>query len=208
MSSSGRYGDASAVLYLVPFAVSGAYGLFLWVQTGLSAVLPSSVYLTVTRDPYVFMVGSVAVMLGAVLDLSGADPAQRKAKLASLGGTLQSVAVASLVLTAASALYANGFVGVTGAADDFIVGRYGLVFPAVLVLLSYLLTAQFRFSSLASPKVLGLVALLLVPVSIYEIGKRATTLGLGVAFVLLVIGIGVYFLPQRQGPPKQSEPAE
>lgn len=208
MSSSGRYGDVSAILYLVPFVVSGVYGLYLWVQAGLSAVLPSSVYLTVTRDPYVFMVGSVAIMLGVVLDLTGTDLAHRKARLTSLGNTLQSVAVASLILVLIAAFYANGFIDVSGAADDFIVGRYGLVFPAVLVLLSYLITAQFNLSSLRKPKVLAVIALLLVPASLYEIGKRQLGLGLGIAFVLLIVGIGAYLLPQRKAPRAAPEEPE
>lgn len=198
MSSSGRYGDASAVLYLVPFVVSGAYGLYLWARAGISLVLPSSVYLTVTRDPYVFMAGSIAIMLAVVLDLSGTEQSQRKARLSSLGGTLQSIAVASLVLAVVGAFYANGFLNVTGAADDFIVGRYGLVFPAVMVLLSFLITVQFNFSSLRSPKVIGIVALLLVPASIYEIGKRQLGLGMGIAFVLMLAGLLMFILPQKR----------
>ncbi|MDG7010936.1 MAG: hypothetical protein JRN57_02330 [Nitrososphaerota archaeon] len=209
MSSSERYGDVSAILYLVPFAVSGVYGLYLWVQAGLSSTLPSSVYLTVTRDPYVFMVGSLAVMLAIVLELSGTPQSQRRARLAPLGNTLQSLAIASLVLTLIAALYANGFLGLGGAVDDFMVGRYGLIFPAVLVLLSYLITARFDFSSLRSTKVLGIVALLLVPASIYEVGKRQLGLGIGVAFVFLLIGVGTFILPQMRGTPsKQNEPAE
>lgn len=197
MSSSGRFGDATAVLYIVPFLASGIYGLYLWLQAGLSVTLPSSVYLTVTRDPYVFMLGSMAVLLGVVLDMTGTDPAQRKAKLASLGSNLQSLAAASLVLVLVCAFYANGF-NVSNAAEDFIVGRYGLVFPAVLVFLSYLVTAQFNLPSLAKPKVLGIVALLLVPASVYEIGKRQVTVGLAVAFLLLIVGASAFLLPERK----------
>ncbi|MDE1858181.1 MAG: hypothetical protein KGI26_03830 [Thaumarchaeota archaeon] len=207
MSSSERYGDASALLYLVPFALSGVYGLYLWVRAGISLTLPSSVYLTVTRDPYVFVAGSVAIMLAIVLDMRGTEQGQRKAKLASLGNTLQSVAIASLVLVLISAFYANGFINVTGAADDFMVGRYGLVFPAAMVLLSYLVTAQFKPASLADRKVIGIIALLLVPASIYEIGRRQLVLGLGLGFVLLVLGLVVYLLPpRRQSPEKQEQP--
>lgn len=205
MSSSERYGDASALLYLVPFVLSGVYGLYLWARAGVSLVLPSSVYLTVTRDPYVFMAGSVAIMLGVVLDMRGTEQGQRKAKLASLGNTLQSVAIASLVLVLVSAFYANGFINVAGAAGDFMVGRYGLVFPAVMVLLSYLVTSQFNLSALADRKVVGIVALLLVPASVYEIGKRQVALGLGLAFVLLVLGLAVYLLPPRAQPTEKQE---
>ena len=209
MSSSGRYGDLSAILYLVPFALSGVYAIYLWAQTGLSALLPTSVYLTVTRDPYVFMAGSVAIMLAVVLDLSGTEQGGRKAKLSSLAGTLQSVAIASLILVVIAAFYANGFINVSGAADDFIVGRYGLVFPGVMFLLSYLITARFNFRGLQNPRALGIIALLLVPASIYEIGKRQTALGLGVAFVLLVVGLVTWLIPQRgSAPSKKDETSE
>ena len=198
MSSRGYSGDLSALLYLVPFAVPGIYGLYLWVQSGISLILPSSVYLTVTRDPIVFVIGSLAVMLGLMIDVSGTERQARTAKLEAAGNTLQSMAVAALVLVLISAWYANGFTDVTDMATDFIVGRYGLVFPTILVLLSYLITARFNFSALANRKVLAVIAMLLVPVSLYEVGKREITLGLGIALVLILVGLGLYFLPERK----------
>lgn len=205
MSTRGRAEDVSSLLYLVPFLASGAYGLVLWVQQGISPVLPSSVYLTITRDPTVFMVGSLSVMLGVVVELNGTDPAGRRAKLVSLGSTLQSIAIASLVLVLISALYANGFTDLSSAGTDVMIGRYGLVFPAMLVLMSYLITAEFKLASLADRKVLAIVAMLLVPASIYEIGKREITLGLGIAFVLLIIGVGAYLVPERKPAPHKEE---
>jgi hypothetical protein len=107
----------------------------------------------------------------------------------SLGNTLQSIAAACLVLSMFCAWYANGFTDTSGAATDFIVGRFSLVFPAAMVLLSYLITAKFNLASLLSPKPLGIIAMLLVPVSVYELGKRDTILGLVVALILLVVGV-------------------
>ena len=204
MSSRGRFEDYSTILYLVPFVVSGVYGLVLWVQNGLSPILPSSVYLTVTRDPYVFIAGSLATMLGVILEVNGTDPGKLGAKLSALSNTLQSMAAASLILVLVCAWYANGFTDISGAGTDFIIGRYGLVFPAMLVLLSYLITAQFRLASLANRKVLAIVALLLVPASIYEIGRREITAGLGIALVLLIVGLAIYLAPEKKTiPPKQ-----
>ncbi len=40
MSGRGYSDDLTALLYLVPFAASGVYGLYLWVGAGLSALLP------------------------------------------------------------------------------------------------------------------------------------------------------------------------
>ncbi|HEY6283979.1 MAG TPA: hypothetical protein VIW22_08660, partial [Nitrososphaerales archaeon] len=192
--------DVSTLLFLVPFVASGVYGHVLWVQSGISPFLPTSVYLTVTRDPVLFIVGSLSIMLGVMIEVNSADPSVRQAKLASLGNYLQSMAIASLVLVIISAFYANGFLDLSGAATDFIVGRYALVFPAMLVLLSYLLTARFRWSSLKNRKVLAVISLLLVPASIYELGKRQPTLGLGGAFVLLIIGVALFVIPERKKP--------
>ena len=204
MSSRGRYEDFTTLLYMVPFILSGAYGIYLWAQSGISAWLPTSAYLTVTRDPTIFILGSLSVMLGLMIEVSSAGPAERPAKLVSLGSTLQYMAAASLILVLVAALYANGFTGLAGAANDFIIGRFGLVFPTMMVLLSYLLTAQFKLSALTNTKVLAVIALLLVPASIYEIGKREITLGLGLALALLVVGLVLYLYPEKKAaPPKQ-----
>ena len=205
MSARGRYEDLSTLLYLVPIVVPIIYALVLWVQSGISATLPSSVYLTVTRDPILFIGASLAVMLGVMIEVNETEPKGRPAKLASLGGTLQSIAVASLVIVVIAALYANGFVDITGAATDFIIGRYGLVFPATLVLLSYLITAQFRLRGITRRQVAATVALLLVPVSLYEIGKRETAAGLAIAFVLLIIGVALYLTPEKKSPPAKQD---
>jgi FlaA1/EpsC-like NDP-sugar epimerase len=205
MNFRGRSEDFATLLYMVPFIASGIYGLALWIQSGISLVLPTSVYLTVTRDPILFIIGSLSVMLGIVIELNGTTPAARHAKLASLGNTLQSIAVTSLVLVLICALYANGFTNLGDTVTDFIVGRYGLVFPAMLVLLSYLVTAQFRLEAIANRKVMAVVALLLVPASLYEIGKRQTALGLGIALLFLLIGLALYLVPERKPPAPKEE---
>jgi len=205
MSIRGRYEDVSTLLYLVPIVVPIIYALVLWAQSGLSATLPSSVYLSVTRDPVLFMGASLAVMLGIIIEVNGTEPKARTAKLASLGGTLQSIAVASLVIVVLGALYSNGFTDLTGAATDFVVGRYGLVFPAALVLLSYLITVRFRLPGVTRMQAAAMVALLLVPVSLYEIGRRQTAVGIGVAFVLLVVGIALFLSSEKKPSPPPRE---
>jgi hypothetical protein len=205
MATRGYAEDISTLLFLVPFVASAIYGLVLWVQAGISPLLPTSVYLTVTRDPVLFIIGTLSVLLGVMIEVNSADPSARQARLSSLGNNLQSIAIASLVLVVISAVYANGFLDLSGAATDFIVGRYGLVFPAMLVLLSYLLTARFKVSSLMNRKVLGVIALLLVPASIYELGKRQPTLGLGGALLLLIVGVALFVIPERKKPVANAE---
>ena len=205
MSSRGRYEDLSTLLYLVTFLGAFGYAIALWVQSGASALLPTQVYLTVTRDPTLFIVGSLAILLGVMIEVNGTEAAGRPAKLQSLGGTMQSIAVASLVIVILSAWYANGFTNLGGAATDFIVGRYGLVFPAVMVLFSYLLTIRVRLESITNRNFAALVALLLVPASVYEIGRRQLALGVGIAFVLLVVGLFLYLAPQSKETPEKEK---
>lgn len=203
MSARARYEDLSTVLYMVPFIGGIGYAIALWVQNGASLLLPSSVYLTVSRDPTLFIVASLSILLGIMIEVNSTEPAGRPAKLVSLGGTLQSIAAASLVLALLSAWYANGFTDLGGAAADLIVGRYGLVFPAIMVLLSYLLTARFRAGALADRRVIAIVLMLLVPASLYEIGRRQIAVGLLVALALLVAGAAMYVLPQKKQAPAE-----
>lgn len=204
MSSKGYSKEVPDILYLVPFLVSGVYGVYLWATNGISIELPSTVFLTVTRDPYVFIIGSFAVMLGMIVEISSAEEAERQARVKSVAGTLQSIAVASLVLALVGALYCNGFLHLSDAATDFIVGRYGVVFPTMMVLLSYLITLQAKVEAVRNPKVLGVIAMLLVPAVVYEVGKRDTAGGLAIALALVIVGM---FLFVRNGT-KTAEPKQ
>jgi hypothetical protein len=197
MSGRSRYEDVSTLLYMVPFLASGGYGLYLWVRGGVTAFLPTTVYLTVTREPTLFILGTLSILLGLMVEVNSTDPADRPLRLASLSKTLQTIGAAALILALISAFYANGFTDVSGAAGDFIIGRYGVVFPAMMVLLSYLVSLKFNVASLRSPASLAVIALLLVPVSLYELGKRQLALGLGVAFVLIVAGLVLLFRSSR-----------
>ena len=197
MSRSSSSEDISTLLYIVPFIVSGADAIYLWVTSGISAKLPTTVYLDVTRDPYVFLAGVFAVLLGVMLDLRGVDREGRRERLAWTSGYLQKTAAACFVLSLLMAWYANGFVDLSGAAEDFVVGRYSIVFPAFLVLFSYLVNPSLKLRGAASYRLLGFIAMLAVPAVVYEVGKRNTAVGLALATVLLFVGL---YLILRTGP--------
>ncbi|MGD0319693.1 MAG: hypothetical protein ABSB56_08355 [Nitrososphaerales archaeon] len=198
MSKKVSSDDASVLLYAVPFLASGIYALYLWTAGGISSVLPESVYLTVTKNPILFLVGTFSVMLGVVLEVSSASPAGRPTKLGAVSSTLQTIAATYFVLAFVCALYANGFSNVSGAANDFLTGRFNLIFPLVMLLFSYLIAARFDIVSVRTPTILGIVAMLLVPASLYEVGKRNTTVGLAVAFVFMVVGLSLFLMSSRK----------
>jgi len=198
MSKKVSSDDASVLLYMVPFIASGVYALYLWATSGISSVLPGSVYLTVTRDPILFLVGTFSVMLGVTLEVSSTGLAGRPAKLGSVSGTLQTIAAASFILAIVCALYANGFSNVSGAANDFLSGRFDIIFPLAMLLFSYLITARFNLASIRTPVILGIIAMLLVPASAYEIGKRSLDLGLAAAFFFMIVGLGLFLMSDRK----------
>jgi len=190
--------DASVLLYAVPFLASGIYALYLWAASGISSVLPGTVYLTVTRNPILFLVGTFSVMLGVVLEVSSTGPAGRPAKLGAVGSTLQTIAAASFILAIVCAFYSNGFSSVSGAADDFLLGRFDLIFPLVMLLFSYLITAHFDIAYVKTPTILGIIAMLLVPASLYELGKRNTIIGLAVGLAFMVAGLSLFLMSDRK----------
>jgi hypothetical protein len=203
MSKKLSTDDASVFLYMVPFIASAVYALYLGVVNRVSFVLSSSVYLEVTRDPIVFLIGTLSVMLGVALEVSSTGPEERTAKLGSVSNTLQVIAVTSFILAGVCALYAHGFSDVSGAASDFIAGRFSLVFPIMLVLLSFLITARINLGSIGTPSILGIIAMLFVPVSVYEVGKRNTVVGLVAALVLMMAGVGLFLLSNRKASDKK-----
>ena len=197
-SGKGFTDDASFLLYLVPFIASGVYGLAFWLANGVSSVQASDVYLTVTRDPYVFMVGSLAVLAGVLLEVRSGDQEGWPARVKSAGDTLQTIAIASIALSLVGVWAATGFVHLSQAFTDFMLGRYSVVFPAMLVFLSYLITIDLKLDTFRNPKVLGVIALLLVPAAVYEIGKRDTAGGLAIGLALAMIGMWVFVRGDRK----------
>jgi hypothetical protein len=180
--------DVPTLLYLFPFILNGLYGIYLWAKSGPSADLTNTVYLTVTRDPYVFAAGTLAVLLGAVVEVSWTELAGREAKAKSVATTLQIIALASVILALFSAWYFNGFRHISGTVNDFIVGRFSIVFPSFMVLMSYLMTVRVKTEALLDSKVLGVIAMVLAPAAVYEIGKHYTSVGLTVALILILVG--------------------
>jgi hypothetical protein len=79
-----------------------------------------------------------------------------------------------------------------------VVGRYDIVFPTLLFLLSYLMRVRFQFEALLSRKFLGIVAMLLVPGALYALGKLKTVADLPAALLFLAIGLVLLLWPESK----------
>jgi len=187
--------DVPFLLFLVPFAVSGLYAILLWVQTGVSATLPQTVFLQVTESPYVFLIGFIAVIAGVVMDVVYTDPLRRRAKLIEESTTLQIIAVTALVLGILSAWYSAGF-DLGTAATNVLSGRYVIIFPALLVIFSFLMLPAVNIRKDQTNIVVIAVLLLAIPLVVDEVGKRSFFTGMLLGLALLVAALYLYLRSQ------------
>jgi len=180
-----KYGDVALLLYATPFILNFAYALYVWTGVGLSAVMPSLVYLEVTQSPYVFLVGFAAIALAVVLDFDSEAANARKGATLTLSRRLQLIALVSFILAFISAWYsAGGDLG--NGVLNMVDGRYPLIFPALLVFFSYMILPSVKLQG-ANLKNLGTIVLLILsPLSVYELGKHNTIAGLGVGLILVL----------------------
>ena len=193
-------GDVAFFLYLTPFIATFLYTMYLWVQSGISPVLPQLVFLEVTQSPYLFLVGIVAVTVAGVLDVNDENPATRKAAVAKLSLRLQTIALVSIVLAVVAAVYSSG--GDLGNAFfNLLDGRYPLVFPALLVLMSFLILPALdvrKLDSRNAQSVAVVVLLLASPAALHEVGKVNPVAGLASAFALLLAAAAVFLRAQKR----------
>jgi hypothetical protein len=191
MSSKERVQDASFLLFLVPFAVSAVYAIILWVQSGISAILPQTVFLQVTEDPYVFLLGFAAVMVGATLDVRSEALSKRRQKLVEESNRLQFLAVAALVLGALCAWYAAGFDIGAGAAN-LVEGKYAIIFPALVIAVSFLMLPSVTLRRSDTSYLLTLLCAVGSLAVIDEVGKRNYFAGIALAAALVALAIYFY----------------
>ncbi len=192
----GKYGDVALLLYVAPFILNFVYALYLWSGAGFSAILPQLVYVEVSQNPLVFLIGFAAVAFAAVLDFNAEPPEDRKAALNKLSGRLQAIAAASTILSVIAALYSADFNPST-MVYNLLDGRYPLVFPALLVFLSFLILPSFKVQGANLRNALVIALLIVSPVSLYELGKHNTAAGLGVGLTLLLVAAYILVRPKK-----------
>jgi hypothetical protein len=191
MSSKERIQDVTFLLFLVPFALSAVYAIYLWVEAGISATLPQTVFLQVTENPYVFLAGFAAVMLAAILDINSVDLQERRRKLTQESNRLQFLAVSALVLGALCAWYAAGF-DVGGGASNMLSGRYAVIFPVLLIAVSFLMLPSVNLNRSSTAYLLTLVCAAGSLASVDEVGKHNYFAGLALAAALVALAIYFY----------------
>lgn len=192
-----RNGDIAVLLYAAPFIINFLYAIYLWAGAGFSAILPQLVYLEVTQNPYVFLLGFAAVSGAAMIDFDSSTVEARRSSLVSLSKRLQWIAALSFILACLAALYSAAG-NPANMAYNLLDGRYPLIFPAVLLLLSFAILPTFRFQRANTRNGIVLLLLFASPVALYEVGKRSVVAGLGVGLILVLVAAYLMVLPKKE----------
>src|SRR5438094_8030832 len=98
MNRKEMYEDVSSLLLLVPFLAPALYALYLWAVQGFSSYLPEQVYLGVTRNPALFLLGILAIILSTVMEVSSEARARRSERVLVLSNRPHKLEAASFVL--------------------------------------------------------------------------------------------------------------
>lgn len=191
-SSNERVQDVSFLLLFVPFALSIVYALLLWVEAGLSLTLPQSVFLQVAENPYVFLVGFVAVVLGATLEVTSGVGQDRRKRLIQESNKLQLIAVAALVVGVLAAWYAAGF-DIGGAMTNLLNGRYAIIFPVLVVAVSFLMLPSVTVNRSGLLYIFTLICALGSIGIVDEVGKRNYFAGVALGAALAVVAVYLCF---------------
>lgn len=186
--------DIAFLLYLLPMLASAGYALVLWVPRGLSASLPEDIYLIVTKEPLVFLLGFSAICVALLIEMYILKTGSAQEKLASSSHKMQRLSIACVLLAALSAWSASGYSGNVGrTAALFLSGRYSLIFPLLTLITSFVLTAP-RVRDVQRKAVvdaLSVGALIVSPVLLYFTWRVGLPWTMSFGVSLLVLGAGL-----------------
>ncbi len=193
--------NISFILYLVPFLASAVYALSVWVPSGLSSTLPQTVYLTVTKDPYLFLVGFLAVCLGVLIEVYLSPADSRLNRLAANSRQIQVLALISIVSAAVSVWSVTSYsLNTRELLSILLQGRYALIYPLVLFILAIMLNPSVRFGFLSFNNLLknaSLILLIASPLILYGLWRLHVS-WTGIIFsTLITLAIGLALLLYR-----------
>jgi len=154
--------DAAFILYIAPILLNGGYGLWSWVTEGADLTALQQVYITLTREPLIFVAGLLAVCVAVVLDARYLSPIE------DVDRRVTRLAVFCFITALIIALLSTGF-SLSRGLILFLQGRFALIFPALLMVLSFLFRVRWVSSTSLknAGRGLSLLLLLISPLTLY-----------------------------------------
>ena len=155
--------NISFILYLVPLISSTIYAISLWASEGLSSTLPETVYLTVTKDPYLFLIGFLAICCAVLIEVYGSSKESKLNRIEANSRQLQILAVISISAAILSVWSTIGYsINISGILQILLAGRYALIFPLMLFILAFLLNTSLKFNLLSFDNLIKNASLILM----------------------------------------------
>jgi hypothetical protein len=142
--------NISFILYLVPLISSTIYAISLWTSEGLSLTLPETVYLSVTKDPYLFLISFLAICCAVLIEVFGSSKESRLSRIETNSKQIQILAVISFSAAVLSVWSTIGYsFDISRTLQILLAGRYALIFPLMLFILAFLLNTSLKFNLLS-----------------------------------------------------------
>ena len=142
--------NISFILYLVPLISSTIYAISLWTSEGLSLTLPETVYLSVTKDPYLFLISFLAICCAVLIEVFGSSKESRLSRIETNSKQIQILAVISFSAAVLSVWSTIGYsFDISRILQILLAGRYALIFPLMLFILAFLLNTSLKFNLLS-----------------------------------------------------------
>ncbi len=184
--------DMSVVAFMLPYLITAAYGIYVYIAVGSSSVQDKNVvaFLTITKNPYLFILGSALTLLAVVLFVTAFEGGKRTGSMETASRILAFLGVSSTVSTYMVAAYSSG--GLVEAVGLMTEGRFASIYPLILFSTSFLLRLEFP-ASFSETFMRWLIPILpLVAVPLYYIlvryqGLSITTFFTGISSLVVFV---------------------
>jgi len=199
--------DIVFLLYLFPLFLNGFYALYLWFQKGISLSLPSEVYLAVTKDHVIFLMGVLAIVAALIIEVRTSPVESRAVNVEKNVSRMRILAYFCVVTSLISAWSANGYSFYI--LDIYLEGGYAMLYPAFLLFLSLALSSEIRKFLKLSPILFDLLPILLIifsPLSLYMLWRLGLPSSLVYPIPLLIFIAGIAILLYGSKLKEKSEP--
>jgi hypothetical protein len=181
---------------MIPFIGSLVYALFLWIPEGLSSVLPINVYLTVTKNPYLFIIAFTAICLGVLIEVFASSSDSRLSRLSANSRQIQIIAVLCFVSAVISVWSTTGYsLSSSRILPILLEGKYAIIYPLVLYIFALLLNPSVKFdlsfdNFIKNISIILLIASPLVLFGLWQI-NRAWLEIIIITLITLLAGLGL-----------------
>lgn len=189
--------NISFILYLVPLISSTIYAISLWTSEGLSSTLPETVYLSVTKDPYLFLIGFLAICCAVLIEVFGSSKESRLSRIETNSKQIQILAVISFSAAVLSVWSTIGYsFDISRTLQILLAGRYALIFPLMLFILAFLLNTSLKFNLLSFNNLMKNASFILMiasPLIFYGLWRIHVPWEgiISITLIILIIGVAL-----------------